>query len=518
MHRGWFVWTPTPPLLGPRMPRLGPARVFVCVPLLAGWRGPVSRARFCAPHLFLWPVWVRSLFLQPPPGRGCPASGCCWGFFFLPLPCYAPVVSGGPCFPARGALGLGVLWSSPHPRLLFFCNFFLVRPLVSAFRGFRPGVPWALASCGPPARPPPFFFFRPPRLLFFFSFPLSCSCSLFVFFFFSLSASLFFFCLSVPVARRFGWFVCPGLWGVLMCVAPGVVPRRVPVCACAVSFYAPWLCFFCVCCCLSCCGVVVCFVVCPVLCGVPVLRLVSAPCCCSLLLFAPPLSWPVVVFCPGVQGCVALVCSLSCGVPLFVLCLACGAVLLRSRWLVLCVVICGRQLGVAGSGCLLLFSAGVCCRGCSYLAAWLAALLCAVVSCGAPLPCAVSSVLWCCVTVWCRAVAPCCPLSFAGVVGLCPFPVCAVLCCSARRVVRCPFGLRFCWCLVLWCVAVCCGVCLGVLWCGGAALVCRGVLLWCCVSLLCRAAVLCCVFSFAAGVRFFFQNYFSVFENKNEIK
>ena len=110
MHRGCFVWTPTPPLLGRRTPRPGPARVRVCVPCLAGSGGPASRARFGAPHLFPWPVLVRSLFARPPPGWGCPFCLC------------AP-------------------------------------PLFPAFRVFRPGVPWALASCCPPfPHPPPFFF------------------------------------------------------------------------------------------------------------------------------------------------------------------------------------------------------------------------------------------------------------------------------------------------------------------------------------------------------------------------
>ena len=114
----------------------------------------------------------------------------------------------------------------------------------------------------------------------------------------------------------------------------------------------------------------------------------------------------------------------------------------------------------------------------------------------------------------------CCPISFAGGVGLCPFPVCAVLRCAARRVARCRFGLRCCWRPVLWCVAVCCGVSLGVLWCAGAALVCPCVLL--CRAVFCGAAspcgtvVLGCAvcFSFAAGVPYSFKNFFSVFEKK----
>ena len=397
------------------------------------------------------------------------------------FPCCAPVVSGVQCFPARGALRLGVLWSSAPPPF-FFVFFSLVRRLVRGVLWFpargaiglgvvsssRP-VPRLAFVCffllfSPPSPPRPFFF---PALVF---------CLFAVFF----SASAFFFSFFVPVPRCLGWFVCPALWGVLVCVAVARVPWRGPVLACAVSLVAPWSCLFCVCCCLSCGGVVVCFVFCPVLCGVPVLGLVLAPCCCPLLPLPGPLSWPVVVFSPGVRCCVALVVvcrAVWCSLRLVLLVVPCCFVC--AGWC-MCVVACGCRLFVAGSGCLLLFSAGVCCRGCFCLAARPAALLCSVVCCGAPLPCAVSCVLWCCVAVWCHAVPPCCPFSFAGGVGFCPFPVCAVLCCVACRVVQCRFGLRCCWCLVLCCVAVCCGVSLGALWFAGAPLV-------CCGHLLCRA-------------------------------
>ena len=98
---------------------------------------------------------------------------------------------------------------------------------------------------------------------------------------------------------------------------------------------------------------------------------------------------------------------------------------------------------------------------------------------------------WPVVVCWCRTVAPCCPFSFAGGVGLCLFPVCAVLCCAVRRVIRFRLSLRCCWCLVLWRVPVCCGVSLGVLRCGGPALVCRGVLLCCALSCGVLRPVLC---------------------------
>ena len=361
MHRGCFVWMLTLPLSGRRMPGPGPVRVCMCVPPLTGLGGPASPARFHAPHLFLWPVLVRSLFVRPVPGWGCPVCGCCWVFHFFS--CCAPVVSGVPCFPARDALGLGVLWSSgPAPAPPFF---FFVHPLVS-------GIPWfpgqgaaGLGALWSSCLVPLFVFFPSSPPLFFCG---PCSFFLFVSSSFVFHFFLFVFCLGVPVVRFFGWFVCRGLWGVLVCVAVGVVPRRGPVCACAVSLGASWLCTFCVCCCLSCCGVVVCFVICPVLCGVPVVGLVLAPCCCPLLPLPDALSWPVIVFSPGVRCCVAPVCRLSCAVLLSASCLAGGAVLFRSRWLVLCVVACGCRLFVAGSGCLLLFFAGVCCRGCSCLA------------------------------------------------------------------------------------------------------------------------------------------------------
>ena len=71
VHLGGFVWRPTPPLLGQRTPRPGPAPVCVSVPFLVASGGPASRARFGAPHLFLWPFLVRSFFARPPLGWGC---------------------------------------------------------------------------------------------------------------------------------------------------------------------------------------------------------------------------------------------------------------------------------------------------------------------------------------------------------------------------------------------------------------------------------------------------------------
>ena len=160
MHRGCFVWTPTPLLSGRRTPRLGPVGVCVCVPPLAGSGQPASRVRFGAPHLFLCPVLVRSLFARPPPGWGSPVCGCCCVFFSFSLSLSAALLS-----PAFRVLQPGLPWAlascglpARPPYFVFFL--FLCAPLLSlAFPVFRPGVPQALASCGPPARPPSFAFF-----------------------------------------------------------------------------------------------------------------------------------------------------------------------------------------------------------------------------------------------------------------------------------------------------------------------------------------------------------------------
>ena len=82
MHRGCFVWTPTPPLAGWRTPRPGPARVCVCLLFLAGSGRPTSRARSGAPLLFLWPLWLSALL-----GRSVP---CVFFFFFFSFPVRAP--------------------------------------------------------------------------------------------------------------------------------------------------------------------------------------------------------------------------------------------------------------------------------------------------------------------------------------------------------------------------------------------------------------------------------------------
>ena len=156
VHRGCFVWTPTPPLLGRRTPRLGPARVCVCVPCLARSGGPASRARFGAPHLSFGRSWF-ALCLFGPLRAGVAPFVVVVGFFFScffspSAPRSAPVVSCFTCFPALGALGLGVL--SPPP--FFFPLPPLCAPrclLLCVFSGLGCPWPWCLVV------PPPLFFF-----------------------------------------------------------------------------------------------------------------------------------------------------------------------------------------------------------------------------------------------------------------------------------------------------------------------------------------------------------------------
>ena len=144
-------------------------------------RAGLPGAFWCASP-FLWPFLLRSLLVRPPPGWGCPVCGCWWVFFFYffspsPPRC-APVVFCFACFPAPGALGLGVL--SPPP-IFFFPPPPLCASLSPALRVIQPGVPWALASCCPQPPPPGGVFFNfyssvrplPPPSLLFLAFPAS---------------------------------------------------------------------------------------------------------------------------------------------------------------------------------------------------------------------------------------------------------------------------------------------------------------------------------------------------------
>ena len=256
VHRGCFMWTPTPPVSGRRTPRPGPVRARVCRLLLARSGGPASRARFGAPHLFLWPVLVLSLFARPPPGCACPVSGCCCVLFFFFFPFSAPLLS-------------------------------------PAFCVFWPGVPLALASCLPPPLLVFFFFFFLPHPL---PPPVFFACLSGVFFP-PAFPYIFVRCCVLPCCSACavpGWFACPGLWVVFVYVAVGVVPRQGTVSASAVLFGAPWLCLFSVCWILLCCACLV----------LPCSRHFSSPCC---------LWCPACVLCPLVLFCGACALSLPLG-------------------------------------------------------------------------------------------------------------------------------------------------------------------------------------------------------------
>ena len=189
-----------------------------------------------------------------------------------------------------------------------------------------------------------------------------------------------------------------------------------------------------------------------------------------------------VVCCPvvGVVCCGALLsCVVFCGAVLSrCAVLLCSAVVLRCCWGLLCPPVGCRAVLCCAVGwlCCFLPGGGVCVLWCSFpravrsLSSPLCALRCLVVLAVVPrFPVSCAVALCCRVVLCCRAL-----LSFCGAVCVCF----ALL----RPVVRRQCRLRCCWCLVLWRVPVRCGVSLGVLRCGGAALVCRGVLLCCALS------------------------------------
>ena len=442
-------------------------------PLLVAW----------SPHSSFVSCWFRRYRLTRPP------------FFF---PACAPVVFRFLWFLALVALGLGavscLLCGPPASRLS-------VRSLLSLCLAWPLVAPWWLLPPPPLPLGAPFFFF--------------------------------FFALCAPSVSSFLWFPAPGALGLsaARCLPCWPPDSRLPVRSrlfrasrLAVGCFAvvaapppPFLCLAVFVASARCC--VPCVVLCCVS-QVVVLRCAAARCvalccavvCCVALLrsvgaaarHAVPSGAPR---CPGALCfaalCIAVfpraVCVLSfrggvcCCSPLcLVLCVSRGAVLcvpcpLRS--VRCCATLCWCACVVLFVYCVLLLAPGAVVR-CRVLCCF---LWCAVVRCW---------VWWPVVVCWCCAVAPCCPLSFAGCVGLCLFPVCAVLCCAVCGVVRFRLSVRCCQCLVLWRVPVCCGVSLGVLRCGGAALVCCGVLLCCvlscgvlrpvvCPAVLCCLAVLC---------------------------
>ena len=448
---------------------------------------PVSvRSRFF--FFFLLGRWLLlGAWCPPPPSfvsgwfRRCRSLPPFFCFFF---PCVRPrclwlsLVSGPGC-PGPWRCVLFALWASRFSAVCAL-SFFLY---VSPGRWLLPG------GCCPPTPP-------------------AAWCSVL----------FFFFALCAPVVSGFLWFLAPGALGLgaarcLLCWPPAsrlsvrsrlfrasrlavgcspVVAAPPPPFLCLAVFVASARC--CVPCVVLCCvsrvAVLRCAAArcvarcCAVVCCVVLLRSVGAAarravpsgaprrpgdlCFAALCFVVFPRAVCVLSLRGGVCCCSPL-CSVLCVSWGAVLCVPCPLRSVRC-----CASLCWCACVVLFVWCVLLLAPDAVVR-CRVLCCfpW-----CAVVRCW---------VWWPVVVCWCRAVAPCCPLSFAGGVGLCLFPVCAVLCCAARRVVRFRLSLRCCRCLVLWRVPVCCGVSLGVLRCGGAALVCRGVLLCCALSLWCPA-------------------------------
>ena len=459
----------------------------------------------------------------------------------LLLPLCAPVVSGLLWFPAPGALGLGAVRC-----LLCWPSASRLSVRLSLFRAFRLPV-----GCSPVVAAPPL----PPFVPRFSSLPLGAVCRVLC-----CAVRPWVRCcaallrvvssgvvLSCAVLRSLGAAAC--------CAVPSGVARRPGALCSAALCFAVFPRAVCSVLCLFCRGVLVRAVVrrsalccvCPgvLCCAVPVLSALcgavlhcagalalccscGACCCWRLVLWCAVVRcwvwWPVVVCWWRVSVSVSLSGRVVCFPVVGVVCCSallscvvfCGAVLsrgavllssavvLRCCWGLLCPPVGCRAVLCCAVGwlCCFLPGGGVCVLWCSFpravrsLSSALCALRClvvlAVVPCF-PVSCAVA--LCCRVVLCCRAL-----LSFCGAVCVCF----ALL----RPVVRRQCRLRCCWCLVLWCVPVRCGVSLGVLRCGGAALVCRGVLLCCalscgvlrpvpcpavpcCPAVLCWLAVLC---------------------------
>ena len=420
---------PPPPLF------FSPSSFFfsLCAPLLSlafrvFWpRVPWALASSC---LLLTPPFFFLFFLAPfvPP----PLASF---FFFAFFTLCAPVVSCVPCFPARGALGLGVFLSPPPPPFSFFFSafpryffssspgFFFAPPLSLAFRVFRPEVPWALAPCCRP-RPPPCCFFLPVCFLLFVFFSSSVPCRWcgagLVCVPWAVGCAGVCFGGAVPVVALCavlsrpsgaGWccVVLPVVFGclllglaVLRCllVGPGVVFRL--CCPCLAAWLAP-------------CGLVWCVLVlrCPVLCSVALCCCVVV--CCRALLFVCVVACACCLF-PAAGGLLCVFWGPVLCVPCPLHPVRCCAALcwcpfvVLSAWSALFLV-----LGAVGSWCRCVFL-GV--RWWLWLPGvvvwWCVSALVSVSGrvsrrsasslwCPVPLCC----VLWRCAAVWCRAVVPC---------------------------------------------------------------------------------------------------------------
>ena len=334
------------------------ACVRVRAPLGLFGRAGLPRAFWCASP---FPVaGLGALFVFPAP------SGLGWRFFFFfVLSFCAP-----PSSLAFRAFWPGTLWASasccptppPFVFVVFFCHlppplvffsswpafplsFFFLLPLPFSFfpplcaprlslavRVFRPGLPWALASCCPPA-PDPFLFS-------FFSLLFFPACFSFVSCFFSLSPALppFLFCffprMCLPV-KRCGGGLCVWDRGVCWCVLGGAVPA-VALCAVLSSpSGAGW-------CCVSLPVVFGCLLLglAVLFCLPPGLGVVFRWCCPCLASWLAALWFGVV--CLGAR----LPCVVFCGAVL-----SCSAVCFRRR-LCLLFVLCRCASAVCDLGCL----------------------------------------------------------------------------------------------------------------------------------------------------------------------
>ena len=493
-----FAWPPPgwgcPPLSRCPCRSLLPWRcalvVFLGLPLPGS---SCARALFVSPA---WPLAALWWFLPPPSlfvsrgfRRSCLVPWCF--FFFLPLlSLCAPVVSGFLWFPAPGALGLGAVRC-----LLCWPSASRLSVRLSLFRAFR-----LAGGCSPVvAAPPPTLFVSRSSSL-----PLGAVCRVLC-----CAVRPWVRCCAACCALCPPVLCCPVLccarWvPLLVAPCPLVLPVALGPCALrrCVLRCSPVLCgavvrsvvrssaLCCVCPGVLCCA----FPVLSALCGA-VLRCAGALalccscgacCCCRLVLWCAVVRccvwWPVVVCwwrvsvsvsLSGRVVCFPVVGVICCGVLLscVVFCgavlsrgavLLCSAVVLRCCWGLLCPPVGCRAVLCCAVGwlCCFLPGGGVCVLRCSFpravrsLSSLLCALRClvvlAVVSC-LPVSCAVA--LCCRVVLCCRAL-----LSFCGAVCVCF----ALL----RPVVRRQCRLRCCWCLVLWCVPVRCGVSLGVLRCG----------------------------------------------------
>ena len=416
-----------------------------CACACPAWPGRAGRAsvRVLLRLTFLL-AFLASLFAcSAPSGLGLPCLWLLLGFFvFFSFCCFspspprcAPVVSCSACFPAPGALGLGVLPPPPPPLPpFFFPPPRLCAPLSPALRVFRPGVPWALASCCPP---PSFFFLPPPPPL-----PVVSGVSCFPVafglspppFFFSCPAAFF------PAARLLCVF-----WGVVLCVP---CPARLLCCARRLCCFwwlvllVPGVAAFCWgsaggsgCPALTFGGV--CRLWCPCLVwpSLGVLPVVSRS----------PVLCPVALCCRVVPCCRALsfffVFLPAGGAGFLLFPVGSGLRAGSGSFLFLCsacAVLCWRACAVA------LYPVLSCPRG----AGWCFVLLPVVFVC-----LLLGLAVLCCLLVgpggsWCRVSVACCGVSLPAVLRR------VAVCCAAWRcvVVRCVVSFCSVWC----CSALCC--------------------------------------------------------------